>query len=287
MLSGAYAVLRGAPGIVTAVDRHVVADSSRPAEFLTPEVAAFLELLGQDGTHPAFDASALREGGQKLGLGSSASILVASALVRLGPDAPQVAERERLFRLLLQAHRTAQGGGSGIDVAAAFFGGTSVVRLDASELTVTPVTLPAELEYEVWALGVPATTSQLVAGVFAAEGDPAFGPAFSAQAEAARRAESALKAASADDFIAALRAQLEALRALGEVARLPIVVPEALALHELLPSDSCFLPAGAGGGDVSIHWGRGPSPESFRRLAFEHGLRRVPLSFGAAGASFF
>jgi len=35
VLSGAYAVLSGAPALVVAVDRYVVADSARPAAFLT------------------------------------------------------------------------------------------------------------------------------------------------------------------------------------------------------------------------------------------------------------
>ena len=38
VMSGAYAVLEGAPAIVTAVDRYVLADAGRPAEFVTPEV---------------------------------------------------------------------------------------------------------------------------------------------------------------------------------------------------------------------------------------------------------
>ena len=35
VLSGAYAVLSGAPAIVAAVSRYVTADSARPAELLT------------------------------------------------------------------------------------------------------------------------------------------------------------------------------------------------------------------------------------------------------------
>ncbi|MBM4364466.1 MAG: phosphomevalonate kinase, partial [Deltaproteobacteria bacterium] len=73
VLSGAYAVLEGAPAIVTAVDRWVTADTGRPADRLTPEVSA--ALAGR--TAPWFDAGPLRDGEQKLGLGSSAAILVA------------------------------------------------------------------------------------------------------------------------------------------------------------------------------------------------------------------
>ena len=78
VLSGAYSVLEGAPAIVSAVDRYVCCDSARPAELITPEVRAALP-AGADA--PLFDASALRAEGRKLGLGSSAAILVASLAV--------------------------------------------------------------------------------------------------------------------------------------------------------------------------------------------------------------
>ena len=76
VLSGAYAVLEGAPAIVSAVSRYVSCDAERVAERLTPEVLAALP----SGPFPAFDASELRDGGSKLGLGSSAAILVATAI---------------------------------------------------------------------------------------------------------------------------------------------------------------------------------------------------------------
>src|SRR5690606_2525725 len=122
----AYAVLRGAPALVTAVSRFAEADASRPAPFVTPEVAEALRELAPDRAAPWFDASSLRERGAKLGLGSSAAILVASlgALDPPGADQPRPAWRGRIYERALRAHRRAQGGGSGIDVAAAALGGT-------------------------------------------------------------------------------------------------------------------------------------------------------------------
>ena len=75
VLSGAYAVLEGAPAIVAAVDRYVVADASREATRVTPEVEHALARRGAAAA-PWFDASALRDEtlGKKLGLGSSAAI---------------------------------------------------------------------------------------------------------------------------------------------------------------------------------------------------------------------
>ena len=52
VLSGAYAVLEGAPALVAAVDRYVVADTARAAELVTPEVRAAIG----DAAAPWFDA---------------------------------------------------------------------------------------------------------------------------------------------------------------------------------------------------------------------------------------
>ena len=61
VISGAYAVLGGAPAIVCAVDRDVIADTARPSQLLTDEVAA---ALAPHERAPWFDASALREDGR-------------------------------------------------------------------------------------------------------------------------------------------------------------------------------------------------------------------------------
>ena len=92
VLSGAYSVLSGAPALVVAVDRYVLADSTRPPAFLTPEVHA---AIGERAA-PWFDASALREGEKKLGLGSSAAILVASLAALELDSAPGLSDDHAL-----------------------------------------------------------------------------------------------------------------------------------------------------------------------------------------------
>src|SRR5690606_11058374 len=107
-----------------------------------------------------FDASALREGDQKLGLGSSAAILVAAlAAVRAPEYADDDALRRATERPALRAHREAQGGGSGIDVAAAVRGGTLIARRAGPDaLGLDSVELPSALRVELWASGVSAST---------------------------------------------------------------------------------------------------------------------------------
>jgi phosphomevalonate kinase len=292
VLSGAYAVLSGATAVVTAVDRYVTADATRAAERVTPEVGAAL------GAEPApwFDAGALREGDEKLGLGSSAAILVASLAARLvlerGP-LPDGELAQGVLERALVAHARAQGGGSGVDVAAAALGGTLTFRRPrgvAAGAPVLPEThgvgLPPGLTFETWWSGVPAITSELVARVAELRRrEPSLHDRLmAAQAAASERAARAFAAASSPDLVAAFAEQRRALKALGEGAGASIVTPACEALGvEAERSRGAAWPAGAGGGDVVVYAGPGPSSAAFRELAGRLGHRLVPLSLGARG----
>jgi phosphomevalonate kinase len=283
VLSGAYAVLEGAPAIVTAVDRWVTADAARAAERVTPEVAAALG----DSAAPWFDASGLREGEHKLGLGSSAAILVASMAARLLADGGSAIDGdliERIFARALDAHARAQGGGSGVDVAAAAYGGTLAYRLTPHEPIVTRVTLPSAVVVETWWSGEPATTSDFVRRVkeLRAREPDSFSTLMGAQSEAARRAERAVLEGDAAGFVSALHAQRAALAALGRVAGADIVTAAAAKLA-LAAAPAAVLPAGAGGGDILLHVGFEPSSADFRSAAAGLGHRLLPLALGARG----
>lgn len=297
LLSGAYAVLRGAPAVVTAVQRYAIADGKTPGTFVTPEVEAALRQLVEDGLAgdmpeaPWFDASALREGGRKLGLGSSAAILV-SSLWEVVLNLPSFGGRssldlrETIFERALAAHRQAQGGGSGVDVAAATFGGTMVVRRNREELYLEATPLPAGLVIEVYAMPESASTSAFVAKVLAlAEDSPAsFEATFGAQVAASHQAADALRKEDELGFLRGLRAQHEALLELGKQAALPIVLPSVERLHRSLSDDACFLPSGAGGGDVSLFVGLDGSPARFREEARAQGMHRLALGLDATGS---
>lgn len=258
VLSGAYAVLHGAPAIVSAVSRYAEADSERPASVVTPEVKAALG----DRAAPWFDASALRDARGKLGLGSSAAILVASlAALELKESGAldDATLADRVLPLALAAHHRAQGGGSGIDVAASARGGTLVAQR-GDRLSCEAAELPSGLVIEVWASGVPAVTAELVARVQALpERERALAP----QLEASHAAVAALRAADAAAFIHALDAQHAALQALGDAAGVPIVTPQVAKLARLARRrGGTVLPSGAGGGDVALYVAReAPSAE--------------------------
>ncbi|MET0795336.1 MAG: hypothetical protein ABW061_27705 [Polyangiaceae bacterium] len=285
VLSGAYSVLSGAPALVVAVDRYVTADSSRPATFLTPEVKA---ALGERAA-PCFDAANLREKGQKLGLGSSAAILVASlaALELDGQAGLSDAELcARVYTLALHSHRIAQGGGSGVDVAASAFGGVLAARRRDTELELTPVALPEGLHFQIWACSVSASTAVFLARIaeFAARDAATHRACIAAQADAAEFALDALRRASAPDFVRAIARQVSTLSALGEAAGVGIVTAELAQLAVLAASfGAAFLPAGAGGGDVAYYVGLAPAPPEFEARARALGLSRVELRLGARG----
>ncbi|WP_438021227.1 hypothetical protein WMF18_20070 [Sorangium sp. So ce315] len=305
VLSGAYAVLEGAPALVAAVDRYVLADPARPAPLVTDEVQAAIDAGALDRA-VWFDASALRASApagapaaasRKLGLGSSAAILVATLAARaaaaattrttaaaaVGQPAPAWDARA-LFLDALAAHRRAQGGGSGVDVAASVQGGVLCCRLGpGGALDVAPHALPGELAVEVFASDAAARTSDMLERVRAlAARDPAAHRAL--LGAAAEGATAAVAAADARALVAALDRQVDALAELGDRAGAPIVTPALRRLRPAAAAEGASLaPSGAGGGDVSIFVGAAPPSAAFLEAARAAGLERVPMSLGAPG----
>lgn len=285
VLSGAYSVLSGAPAIVAAVDRYVTADDRRPADRVTAEVSAAID-AGALERAPWFDASRLRAAlpdgqSRKLGLGSSAAILVASlaACHRSDDDL-----RDAIFPVALRAHRAAQPRGSGIDVAASTFGGVIRAVLREPDLSVAPHALPEGMIVEVFESPVSADTASFLERVRALSArDPA---RFRRLIDAASAgAEAALFARSAGDFCRAINAQIEALAALGEAAAVAIVTAEVAALRPAAAAEAAvFGPSGAGGGDIALYIGAAPSSDGFRKSAGAQGFSLLDVAIGAEGA---
>jgi phosphomevalonate kinase len=285
VLSGAYAVLEGAPALVAAVDRYAVADARRSAARATPEVTAALARRGS-GHAPWFDASALRDDTRdaKLGLGSSAAILVASiAALELARD-PSLGDdalARAVFPAALEAHRAAQGGGSGIDVAASAFGGVLCFELSrGGGPRSSPFELPHGLFVEVWASRDAASTADMLARVAAFRSErPAAHAAI--MKHLGGSAITVSRATSAAEYVEACREQLEGLGRLGDAAGAPIVTPATRAFDEALSGQGMVvLPSGAGGGDVALVVSSTPL-HNLRGERF--GFSRLELSLGARG----
>lgn len=286
LLTGAYAVLDGAPAIVAAVDRYAIADGSRAASAPSPEVRAW----SGDRPAPEVDVSALYDpSGRKLGLGSSAAALVAAVGARaltdgIDPRAPR--ERDRIFRVARDAHARAQRGGSGVDVAASVYGG--VIEYEAGDErtpgVVRPRELPHPLSVVVYDSGTSARTSDMLERVGAlrrrGEGDKVFARlrdvAFEAVAAVARR--------DGPGFVTAARAFGKALDDLGRAALAPIVPP---SFAELAARASCegaaFVPSGAGGGDVAVWIGLCPPSNDFAAHAARLSMHPLALAIDRGG----
>jgi phosphomevalonate kinase len=285
VLSGAYAVLEGAPALVAAVDRYATADAAREASMTTREVQAAID-AGALSRAPWFDAAPLRADGpdgrsRKLGLGSSAAILVASLASARASDPETDPD---LLALALRAHRAAQGGGSGIDVAASVRGGILACTLDPDgDLHSAAHALPRGAVVEIFSSALAADTPSLLDRVRA---HAARAPAVhrSLMADIAEGARAAVAASDAPALVRAVSAQVDALARLGDAAGVPIVTPE---LRDLRPAaareGASFGPSGAGGGDVAIFVGPAPSSAAFGELARARGLERLDASVGARG----
>jgi phosphomevalonate kinase len=282
VISGAYSVLEGAPAIVSAVDRYAVADSERAPDWVSPEVQA---ALGQEQA-PYVDASALRERGQKLGLGSSAAILVASLAARLPAGALSGTALQQLEQQALAAHRHAQGGGSGIDVVASVRGGTLACRRSATGLDVQPARLPPGLVVEVWASGAAASTAKLLGSVaqLARSAPASYREIMDALRAGAERAVLALQTGQSRALIDALDEQRAGFLRLGRAAGEAIVTPELELLARAGAAEhAVVLPSGAGGGDIALWAGEGASSADFRRQAHTLGHALLAVALHAQG----
>lgn len=302
ILCGEYAVLHGAPAIAVATDRAVRAWISPGAGTpVSPFVLAALEevarALDEEG-RPAgdllqsgavgVDSSALYEGANKLGLGSSAAVTVAVVGAALARAGVELVDLRRVFALADRAHAAAQGTrGSGIDVATSVYGGALRFQRKNGSAEVAPVELPAELRLTFVFTGKSASTPELIGRVKAlAESEPDRHEAaisrltFQAHAFAAAVADR-----DAASLVRAAGAYGEAMQALGEAAGCEIVTREHAQLAELARRHGgAAKPSGAGGGDLGVAFTVGAEATSaLRRDLHAAGLAPLPISAPASG----
>ncbi len=286
LLTGAYAVLEGAPAIVAAIDRYAVADSGRFAAAPSPEVRAW----SGDAAAPEVDVRALHDAtGRKLGLGSSAAALVAAVGARAlsegeDPRAPVV--RTRIFRVARDAHARAQRGGSGVDVAASVYGGVLhyAMGVGGSEGVVRPLDVPDSLVIAVYDSGTSARTSEMLARVAELRARGGAERLFADLCAVAVDAAASLARGDVQKFVACARAFGGALEALGRAALSPIVPDRFEQLASLAASEgAAFVPSGAGGGDIGVWLGLTPPPAPFTVRAEALSMRRLALGIDRGG----
>jgi phosphomevalonate kinase len=235
---------------------------------------------------PHIDASQLRSDGRKLGLGSSAAIVVASLATLPEHAGDALEDRQRLYQRALFAHREAQGGGSGIDVAAATFGGNVLLHYDPEGPgRVISVALPP-LHFEVWSCPEAAVTSGFLRRVreFKGKSPEVYAELFARLTVAAREAASACETQNGGLWLRALECQAAGLHELGVLAEVPIFTDEVTALRDQAISEGAVvMPAGAGGGDLALFCGQHPPSANLLAAARTRGVNPLRLKLGALG----
>jgi phosphomevalonate kinase len=286
LLFGAYSVLEGTPALVVAVDRYAIADGSRRGPSGSREVRAAIG----DAPAPELDLGALHQDGEKLGLGSSAAALVATLGVRAAEERKDLsadAVRREIFLAARRAHAEAQGGGSGVDIAASTYGGALLYDMvPADDPAIARIDLPGELALAVFWSGRSARTSELIARVrgLAEKDRDAFARCIDAIGSCVVAARAACAEGDAEGMVTAGQANARALAELGYAADAP-VVPRAFAELALVAEreKGAFYPSGAGGGDVGVWLGNRPPSPDFLADARSRGMLRLDLGIDRAG----
>jgi phosphomevalonate kinase len=256
----------------------------RAPEFITEEVrAAELSHI------PWFDATELRASDRKLGLGSSAAILVASLAADKLDREENIDDATLAAAILpraLKAHAIAQPLGSGIDVVASCFGGTQIAKKNRDSVVHSMIELPSALFIELWAAPNSSSTTAMLRTLseYRLSHPQSYSGRILEQAKASERAVIAVQSGNADAFVSALVAQRYALEALGHDAGLDIVTRELSAIADMAAKESAaVLPAGAGGGDIAVFAGPRPSSAELRCFMLKHDHVAIGVNLGVRG----
>ncbi len=282
VLSGAYAVLEGAPSLVTAVNRYVIADTERLAVFEPPEARAAIPT----GPLPFVDVTQTRMGGRKLGIGSSAAVVVASLAARVCKEHPHLETKEiaeQVWKPAVLAHRKAQGGGSGIDVVTSAWGGTLRCVVHNELPHAIDHALPSGLAIRLFAAPNSASTPQLLAQVqaWAARHPAAYRQLMTKLCHASEQTATASQTLT---FVHSIAKQSKWLAQLGDESGAPIVPSSLRDLgKEALQQNVAIHPSGAGGGDIVLCVGSATDCNPWARALEAEGYLHLPVSVGAQG----
>lgn len=315
LISGEYAVLSGAPALSMALDRRACV-SLEPATGAHHTIAApgyWDDRLGFRAVPggkiewldplPAPDAFRLFEcvwqssgveldtalsvtldtreffepaGGEKLGLGSSSALAVATVAaldLLLGRVDSSCAAAN-------SAHRAFQGGkGSGVDIATAFHGGFIQFQLGRPSVALR---WPDGLDYRFFWSGQSARTADKLNELDArsAAGDDA---ALIAASEWVLRK---MQEGSAIEIVAGMRAYVEALVAFDHERSLGIFAAghEQLVNCARTRADIVYKPCGAGGGDIGVALAASSDVlEEFAMVAKQHDFVELDARFERQG----
>ncbi len=275
-LLGEYAVLEGAPGIIAAVDRRAYGEyceAPNPSP-VVQEVTLAAQKRGYPAKNVVIRTEQFYLDGQKLGLGSSAAVAVVTAALQT-----QKNDQETLM-IALEGHKNAQGGGSGLDVMASFYGGVIGARRGHGVEFLGNT--PPPLSFAVYFSGHSASTPDRVKKVLSC---PAwlteYAPKLGLLAE---EGLGAWKQQDGQAWLKIARAYCQGLNQLFIAAGLEEIQDYCLA-HRGDDQPIATKPSGAGGGDVNLAWFWG-GVDSFHAWAAAQGWALLALQVGAEGLRF-
>ena len=228
----------------------------------------------------------------KLGLGSSAAVVVALAGALLRHAGVAGVAQAELLAIACEAHRRLQGGaGSGTDVATALYGGTVGVSFPVAggAPQVAPLPWPRGLHaLAIWT-GRSASTPAMLARLRSyQQAQPAAAATHLARlAAGASRALDAWRAGDPRGVLVAAEHFARALRQLDEAVGLGIYSAEHDRLARLAAAAGvAYKPSGAGGGDYGLALTDQREALAGLRQAVEaEGFRCLDRPLGAPGLS--
>ena len=269
VISGEYAVLTGAPALVAAVDRRVTCtltpkdsgswrffstgfDSDRTIPkgdvFAAPPTTipgvvrrSIAAADAPEHIEVRIDSTPCYRDGVKLGIGSSAATVtaLATAFGVMAGEAPRLTE-------LYELHAAFQGGGSGLDIAAAVTG--SVIRFE--DRVATPVRLPRGIHFAFVFTGSGSRTAALLAAFDAWRRRGVTAPLERLAAAAREVVDCTIHP---DAFVDALGDYTDLLERFDQSTRIGIFGPGHRRARELSSRHGVvYKPCGAGGGDTGV-----------------------------------
>lgn len=324
MIAGEYAVLEGQPALVAAVNRKLFC-TLKPADELcvsglgigplrvscdtgrakitdddqnifAPARAVIDEALAQEfdvpSAHFHFDSPELFLGRQKIGLGSSAALISAFA-AQIILNSPSEFRASSVFELAYRAHRRhCHGMGSGIDIAAACFGG--LIKFSQAGSKTLPIVKHIPSMNFVSHLicvytGQSQSTRSYVSAVssYKTKSPISYRAVIAELSEAATGIEQSLLGSRNVNWALlnnAIERHNHALSQLGRQAGIDILSNEHKRIIEISEQfGGIAKPSGAGGGDIAICFVPPNRRTELTEELASHGFRLVELSPASEG----
>lgn len=228
----------------------------------------------------ALASAALRDGGAKLGLGSSGAVAAGwTALLAQQHGIPV----EQWLDIARVAHDSFQGGvGSGADVCASMLGG--VVRMEAG--AAARIADPDIAWAAIWT-GQSADTRSMIAALrtWRKSAGTAADVLLRDLGEIGRQAINALEAHDVDGWLAGVSAFAAQEARITHASGVPILnAPVTRAMEAARAAGWTSKPSGAGGGDVVVAFApAGTSFDGLDAACAAAGVQRIPLALDLVG----